>query len=310
MPQAFLAQHINFESGYNQLLGKVYNTQPASVNKTIAQVAHHLDQYNVLNKIPIGQQASVQILNQELGNILVLTTFFPFIFLVVAALVVNVLLKRIVAQQRVIIGTLKSLGINNTKLCTHYICFGLVIGVFGWIVGTIFGVSLQYALLSFYRTVFIIPSLVFHIHPDVLLIGLFISLLTTFLGSIGGAVKAIRLPPAEAMRAESPTKGGRIILDHINAIWHNLTFRGKLVTRSIFRNKFRSTVTMTSTLVATSLLLSTLSLSDSVSKVVNFQFTNLSHQQITVTLRNPLGPSILSTFRATPGIKKWKHNYQ
>lgn len=304
MPEGFLSAHLGLQSGYNQLLATVYHRDPSSTANTLNAVAHHLKQYSVLAKTPQSKQSSVQTLDDELSELLTLTSFFPVIFLIVAALVVNVLLTRIVSQQRVIIGTLKALGVGNLRLCMHYISFGLVVGVLGGLVGNVFGVMLQYAMFKLYQGIFIMPGLVFHLHYNILGIGLGVSVLATLLGSISGAIKAMRLAPAEAMRPESPTKGGRILLERITPVWRRLHFRGKLVARSIFRNKFRTLVTLLSTLVATSLLLSTVSLTDSMQKLITNHFSVLSHQQYTLSLREPLGGSIVSTLRALPGVEQ------
>jgi len=302
MPRGFLSERTNLRSGYNQLIGTLNDNKPASITRSMNLIARQLQQYSVLAKTPQSKQPSVQTLQGELTDLVTITSFFPFIFLVVSALVVNVLLTRIVAQQRVIIGTLKSLGVGNITLFSHYVSFGLVIGVLGGIIGCGFGIILQYAAFNMYKTIFIMPGLVFHLYYSVLSIGIIVSLLATLMGSISGSVKAIKLEPAEAMRPESPKDGGRIMLDHIKLIWLHLSFRGKLIARSIFRNKFRSIVTLLSTLVATALLLSTISLTDSMQKLIKYHFTVLSHQQFTLSLREPLGTSIISTMATIPGI--------
>ena len=64
----------------------------------------------------------------------VFANIMPIMFLAVAALVLNVLMSRLIDQQRTIIGTLKAIGYSNPQLFLHYTLFGGLIGLLGGLV--------------------------------------------------------------------------------------------------------------------------------------------------------------------------------
>jgi putative ABC transport system permease protein len=107
------------------------------------------------------------------------------------------------------------------------------------------------------------------------------------LGTIFAARRAAMLHPAEAMRPPPPEKGGRILIENIGFIWSRLSFRWRLVMRAIFRNPFRSSVNLFTTMLSTALVVQTFSMWDSMHYLMDYQFSKLSKQDLTVTLREP-----------------------
>jgi putative ABC transport system permease protein len=72
------------------------------------------------------------------GNFQVMA-MFSGLFLVVAIVVTFILLGQFVGSERQRIGTLRALGISRGELVTHYVAFGLLIGVTGGLVGSVLG---------------------------------------------------------------------------------------------------------------------------------------------------------------------------
>ena len=63
----------------------------------------------------------------------------PAIFLLVAALVLNVLITRLTRQQRTVIGTLKALGYTDWQIFCTFFKFGLSVGIVGGVLGSVLG---------------------------------------------------------------------------------------------------------------------------------------------------------------------------
>ena len=100
----------------------------------------------------------------------------PIIFLAVAALVLNMLMTRLIDQQRSIVGTLKALGYSNSQVFWHFMKFGGLVGLCGGMVGLPMGYGMAVFITSIYRTFFEFPRLDNVIYPELYLIGLSISL--------------------------------------------------------------------------------------------------------------------------------------
>ena len=80
------------------------------------------------------------------------------------------------------------------------------------------------------------------------------------------------LPPAEAMRPPPPEKGGKILLEYIPFLWHRMPFRWKMLLRSIFRNPFRSAVSIFAGTISTALIFTAFSNMESLDYLMAFPY--------------------------------------
>ncbi len=304
MPNKFLQQATNLNGSFNQLLGMVYDKSPIAVKNTMTLLSDKLDNYGVQLQTAQNNQLSTEVLHDELINIKKTTSFLPPMFLLVAILILNVMISRLVQQQRGIIGTLKALGYSNFAILRHYIGFGFIIGILGGLLGAGLGFMLQYSMLEMYKTFFAMPNMITHIYPHIFIYGLLSSVISALIGAIFGGYKATQLAPAEAMRPPVPEKGAHIFVEKITLLWKHLSFQGKMVMRAIFRNRFRSLVTLFASIIATALVFSALTFLDSIDKMIGFSFEKMQHQDYNLLLRDPLGPDILRTAAMIPEVKK------
>jgi len=304
IPHKFMQQACNLDGSFNQLLGLTRDSSKTALRNTMTLLSDQLDNYGVQLQTARQDDISVQVLHDELVNLKKTTTILPTMFLLVAALILNVMINRLVAQQRGIIGTLKAVGYSNFAIMRHYLSYALVIGFIGGVLGDILGFALQWLMLAGYKGYFAIPDMRAHIYPDIIIFGILISVISAFIGAISGAYKATKLAPAEAMRPPVPEKGVHIVLEYFSKFWQHLSFQGKMIMRAMFRNRFRSLVTIAASIIATALVFSALQFLDSIYEMVNSSFVDVQHQDYTMTLREPLGNDIIRTTEILPGVKK------
>jgi len=207
-----------------------------------------------------------------------------------------------VQQQRSIIGTLRALGHSRGAITRHYLTFGVLIGVIGAVLGLGVGWWLQSVIARIDAEVYRMPGIEPTFYPDSVAVGVGVSILFAVLGTLKGVRRAARLEPAEAMRPPPPEKGGRVFPERFEAFWTSLSFRWKMILRAVFRNPFRSTVSIAATLVSTALVLATLSLFDGLDYMIAFQFDRVAHEDYTVSLRDPEGPRAVSELSAVSGV--------
>jgi len=205
-PERFLQEACDLDGAYNQLIGQVRNNSSTAVDNTLTLIEDRLDVYGVTNTTPARHQSSFKFLQDELLGLKITSTVMPCIFLGVAALVLNVLMGRIVAQQRTTIGTLMAIGYSSGAIMRHYLAFGALVGLLGGLAGLAFGVYFQGPYDRLYQQFFALPNIEPHFYPDILLVGVGVSVVFAVAGTVKGVLAASKLEPAEAMRPPPPEK--------------------------------------------------------------------------------------------------------
>ena len=81
--------------------------------------------------------------------------------------------------------------------------------------------------------------------------------------------------------------GKRIFLEYITPLWKRMSFSQKTTARNLFRYKKRFFMTVLGVAGCTALLLIGFGLQDSLLPIVTKQSTELSHNDLTVTLSDP-----------------------
>ncbi len=302
LPRRFLEESSGLAGAYNELVGLAHDGRRQALVETLAMLERKLDAYGVTQTTPVQDLPSNRMLTDELISLALTAKLFPMLFVGVAALVMNILLGRLVVQQRTVIGTFKALGYSSLAITRHYLGFGLLVGGVGGLCGLALGGLLQVAMLGIYRQFFAIPQIQAQLHPTNLLIGMGIAIGFALLGTIKGIRYAARLAPAEAMRPPPPEQGGRVLPERAPFVWRRLSFRWRMVLRAMFRNPLRSMVSMLAATIATALLVSTFSMYDALDYLMEYTFKRMAHQDYTVGLREPVGERSLSEMQRLPGV--------
>jgi putative ABC transport system permease protein len=157
-------------------------------------------------------------------------------------------------------------------------------------------------MVDMYRVFFALPDLATHRYPDLLAIGVLVSVGFAVLGTLRGVRRAVRLAPADAMRPPPPERGGRVLPERIPALWRRLSFRARLVLRTVFRNPFRSTVSVAASVIATALVFVALSMVDALDYLMAYEFQRVAHQDLTVVLRDPKAHQAVDEVVRLPGM--------
>lgn len=289
LPLKFLQDSGDLEGAYNEIVGMARDTSRPALEDTLEFAKDKLDLYGVTYTTQFRDQSSVSVLRDELTSLKTTAAILPVIFLGVAALVLNIMIGRLVSQQRSVIGTFRALGLSRWTIIRHYLGFGITVGTIGGLAGFALGTWLQGAMLKLYRVFFAIPNIERHFHADIVVSGILISLVFATLGTIKSSLRASRLDPAEAMHPPPPERGGKILLERAGFVWRRLSFRWKLILRSVFRNPFRSVVSISASAVATGLLLGSVSNYDGLIYLMSYHFDKLAHEDYNIALKEPRG---------------------
>lgn len=208
--------------------------------------------------------ASTKSVNSDIVMFSNLSILFPLLAFTVSSMIVLTTLKRLIENQRLQMGTLKSLGYRNSAIARHYLCYAIYPSLAGAMLGMLVGqYTIPYLLWDLEATRFTVPE---RIQPLISPAAWGITLLAVLL-SCGMCLIAYRNSAREVtaalLRPKPPKAGSRLFLERITSIWGRMGFNSKLVARSIFRNKGRTLMSLVGILACNSLIITSLGLTDS-----------------------------------------------
>ena len=298
----FAREALGFQDACNQVIGRLEPTTADRVEVILQEMARRLEPYGVFATTPRSRQASNRVLSDEIQGLGVTAAVLPALFLLVAALVLNVVMSRLAERQRTVIGTLKAMGYSSGAVLGHYIAFGTVIGVLGAAGGAVLGVGLARAMIRLYHDYFQFPAYLTRTYPDLLGHALAFGLVFSLAGTAKGVWKVLKLHPAEAMRPRPPQVTRRVLLERWVGLWRRLGFRTHMAVRTVFRNPGRSVSGLVSAALAGAIVLVTLALYDSMHYMVRFQFDRALHSDVDLAMRDETGAAALNEALALPGV--------
>ena len=302
LPERFLQEASELDGAFNQILVSVNDPAKGAVRTLEERLKVQLDLYGVVQVAKMIDQPSPQFLDNELENVRKSSTMTPAIFLGAAALILNVLVARLVHQQRGVIGTLKAIGYTSRQVLLHYVGYGIAIGTLGATAGVVLGSIFHNLMLLLYRSIFSIPNIEYHFYPDLFIWAFVICILAAVAGTLKGVRAAAKLEPAAAMQPPPPEKGRRIILERFPLLWNRLNFRMRMVFRDIFRNPFRSLVSIFVAMLAMTMMEGAFCMRDALMFLMRFEYQLVMHNDLSLSLRDPRGRHYDAEEKNLPGV--------
>jgi putative ABC transport system permease protein len=214
-------------------------------------------------------------------------TLTSFLFLV-AALVCLTTMTRMVEEQRLQLGTFKALGYGRAAVMFKYLFYAVTVGLVGGLVGSAIGFAvLPKIVWNAYTMLYTMDALQINVTAWAAAIGIGGGLLATVAATVAAIWNDMRIPAANLMRPKAPKAGKRVLLERVSPIWKRLSFSYKVTARNLFRNKKRFVMTIIGVAGCAALLLTGFGIRDSIGSMVNLQFGEITHSQITVYIDEP-----------------------
>ena len=254
-------EQLNSVKGKLELLknvdSKSYNEQVEKLNKAQKEIDDNKKQLN-MGKVSLSEESYprfsvenirglknyAQFIDSASSLTFVANVFSIFLF-VVSILVSLTTLTRMIDENRINIGTLKSLGYSNYRISKKYFVYGGL----STLIGTILGIIGAYLVIvpiiynSYARFfTFNTPEIVYT--PSILIAAFVISLGCISLAIYIPLRKNLKEKSAYLLRPKAPSGGSRIFLEKISFIWSRLSFLRKVTFRNIFRYKIRMLMTI------------------------------------------------------------------
>ena len=210
-----------------------------------------------------------------------LSRVFPVFFYMVAMLVTLTTMQRYIGEQRLISGTLKSLGYSNQMIAKRYYIYGLIPTVIGSIIGGILGrVLIVKVIFNAYSTGFDILETSYANSFKVIIGSIILSSILVGLTVYLSSKETVRESPARLLQAKAPEIGSKILLEKIRPIWKKMTFMQKVTARNIFRYKSRMFMTIFGVAGCTALIFFGFAMIDSLKDTASIQQNEIHNYKI------------------------------
>ena len=275
----------------------------ANVEDVKSELDRILAPYGGLISYGHDEQMSTWFVENELKQLRTTGGVTPMIFLSVAAFLVNVVMTRQVATQRVQIGMLKAVGYRESEIAMHYLKMVMVIVVIGSIIGLIGGVWLGKGLLNMYAMYFRFPYLEYVYTADVMIIAVALCAGAATAGTWIAMKQAAKLPPAEAMRAEAPTEFKETVLERMG-VDKFFSFLSRIILRQVERRPIRAMLSSIGVGFALSILVFANSLGDSMNYLMDVQYDIGNREDLMLSFVEPRHISALEEIKLMPGVIK------
>ena len=213
---------------------------------------------------------------------------FSGLFLFIAMLSVITTMTRVVKKQKLQIGTMKALGIKNSKIVMHYVGYGLFVSLAAAIVGIILG---KYFIGTFFLNMemdyFEVPNGVPVVKPLSYLVALLVVMVVSFITYLT-CHKELSKKPAEALRNEVPNVKVSSLNLSTKGIFKKLNFSSKWNYRDILRNKFRTVTAVVGIVGCCMLIVCAFGMLNSMNHFIKLQFEDLYNFNYKLSLKENL----------------------
>jgi putative ABC transport system permease protein len=297
-PRASLEAAYDLEGAFSNVVLKL--APGASPDRVIEDLDRLTARYGGVGATARKDQISHAFLDAELKQLSAMVKILPPIFLLVAAMLVNMTLTRLIALEREQIGLLKAIGYPSRVVAQHYVEFVLMIAVGGILIGFAAGAWLGAGMAQMYARFFSFPYLVFSRDPQ--LYGL--AAVITLAAAVGGAIYAVRsvvrLPPAVAMSPPAPAAY------HQRMGWARRLLRlrqtGVMIARHLLRWPFRTLSSTLGVAMAVAILVASLWSFGSINYMIDVTFFRSERHDAQLVFGTPEPLRAVFAVRELPGV--------
>ncbi|HEX4955994.1 MAG TPA: ABC transporter permease [Thermoanaerobaculia bacterium] len=299
MGREALAAAFDLEGSCNDLaLALAPGARPLSVIEGLDRL---LAPWGGLGAYGREDHVSHRFVSDEIAETRVTSVLIPGIFLGVTAFLLHIVLLRLVATQRDQIAVLKAFGYTDGAVGGHYLKMALVPVVAGSAVGCGLGLWFAVGLAGIYARFYQFPILRYEPDPWVLFWALAIGGGSALVGALAAVRRALRLPPAEAMRPEAPARFRAGLAERLG-LMRRLPPAGRMVLRNLERHPVKAFLSAFGLALAVAILVSGRFTFDAVEFMEELQFEVIEREDVNVVFATLRPRAVVHHLARLPGV--------
>lgn len=299
MPYRQMAAAFNMEGTFNS--ASIALQPRASEREVIFHVDRLTEPYGGIGAYDRSEQMSNRFLSDEMHQLKGMARVTPSIFLAVSVFLFNIVLSRMVHQQREQIATLRAFGYSSRDIGMYYVKLVLVLVALGAVVGCIGGVFLGRWMTTAYVRFFRFPIVHHEFAFNQALLAIAIGTAGALLGSFSAVRRAVRLQPAVAMRPEAPGSSGLSWPERLG-LRRMLSPISRMILRRLQRNPRSTVLSVLGMSLGVAVMVLGTFMEDAVNYVIDVQFQRARRHDVIVTFNENLSASALHDACNLPGV--------
>ncbi len=300
MSRRALAAALDLEGAFNSVAVRL--APGASVDRVVAGLDRLLAPFGGRGAYGRELQTSHRLVTDEIGQMQVMATTIPVVILGVAVFLLALVLSRMVATQRMQIGTLKALGYGNGAVGRHYAAMAVALVGAGSVVGVAGGYLLGDALSSIYMRYYRFPAMLYEAEPAVGIAAVALALAVALAATWGSVRRAVRLAPAEAMRPEPPPTY-RASWPERAGMGRLLSPEGRMVLRDLGRRPMRALLSAAGIGAAVACTIVAAFTRDATAVLVDHEFNRAAREDLVVHFTRALHEGAARELASVPGVR-------
>jgi putative ABC transport system permease protein len=298
LPRPALESAFDLEGAFSNVVLKL--APGASVDRTIEALDGLIAPHGRAGAVARKDQISHAFLDAELKQLSAMVKVLPPIFLLVAAMLVNITLSRLITLEREQIGLLKAIGYSSRAIAQHYVEFVLAIVALGIVIGISAGVWLGVGLAQLYARFFSFPFLIFTRDPQIYGLAAAVTVAAAVAGALLAVRVAVVLPPAVAMSPPAPADY-RARMGAFRRLFA-LRQTGVMVSRHLFRWPLRTASGTFGVAMAVVILVASLWSFGSINYMIDITFSRSERHDALVAFGAAEPARALFAARQMPGV--------
>ena len=298
VPRPSLEAAFDLQGAFSNLVVKL--APGANPDRVIEAIDRLIAPYGGVGATGRKDQVSHAFLDAELKQMSAMVKVLPPIFLLVAAMLVNMTLSRLVTLEREQIGLLKAIGYSGGAIAQHYVEFVLSIALVGIVLGMIAGAWLGAGLAGLYARFFSFPFLVFSRDTSIYGLAALITIGAAVMGALFAVRAVLALPPAVAMSPPAPAD----YRSRMGFAMQALALRQTTVmtARHLMRWPYRTGSAVLGVAMAVAILVASLWSFGSIDRMIDLTFFRAERQDVSMVFGAAKPARALHSAQQLPGV--------
>ncbi len=299
MSEGAMAAAFEMEGAFNDVVATL--EADATERPVLAAFDRLLEPYGGVGAYGRDAHLSHQFVTGEIDETQITASFFPAVFLLVTAFLLQTTMLRLVRMEREQIGLMKAFGIEGRTIALHYVKLALVPVAAGAFLGIGLGVWFASAMAGIYARFYQFPEVGFQLDPEVVGAALAIALATGVAGAVAAARSVVRLPPAVAMAPPTPPRFRRGAIEGTR-FGRALSPGRQMIVRNLTRSPFKSITTAAGIAMSLGVLAALLGMFDAIDVIADLQFNQVSREDVAVYFDATRSPDAITELAHLPGV--------